>query len=177
VASIARDSDAGMVVIRHAGRSLLQSIFGGNLVQMAAELPCPLLLAKRSNPYKRLLVPFNGSLAGQRALEIAMDLSRHLDAEVSAVVVVEPSYLRGAESSTGQWENRMLKQVRELAHVHKIKVDEQVRHGNPVKEILSIADDYQLLVIGGDEDKAGLFSLDVAGVLADRARCSVLLVS
>lgn len=177
VTAVAQEGDAGIVVVPHKGSSLLHSIFGNELVEMAEKLPCPLLLAKLTDPYKSLLVPFNGSLAGQRALEIAMDLSRQLDATVSVVIVVEPAYLHGEESSTGQWEGQMLKQVRELSRVHKIKVDEQVRHGNPVKEILAIAGDYQLLVIGSDEEKTGLFSIDVADMLAGKAPCSVLLVS
>ena len=176
VASAAREGDAGIVVVSHTARSLLQSIFGNTLVEMAERLPCPVLLAKETVPYKRLLVPFNGSLAGQRALETAIDLSRQLDATISVVIVVEPAYLRGEESSGGQWESQMLKQVRELSLVHKIKVDEQVRHGNPVKEILALAGEYQLLVIGCDVGKTGLFFIDVADMLTGKAPCSVLLV-
>ncbi len=175
--SAAQQNDAGVVVVPYMGKSLLQSFFRNDFLEMARKLPCPLLLAKLTDPYERLLVPFNGSLTGQRALEIAMDLSRQLNATVSVVIVVEPSYLHGEPSSTLQWKRDMLKQVRQLSHVHKIKVEEIVRQGNPVKEILAVAADYQLLVVGGDEGEAGLFSINVAAMLIDKAPCSVLLVS
>jgi nucleotide-binding universal stress UspA family protein len=143
---------------------------------MAKKLSCPVLVAKFTDPYERLLVPFNGSLGSQRALEIALDLSQQLDATVGVVTVVEPSYLHGESSSTGQWERDMLKQVRELSHVYKKTVEEHVRHGNPVKEISAVAGDYQLLVMGHD-DPSAMFSVDSAGMIADKSPCSVLLVS
>lgn len=174
--SVARKNDAGLVVLSCKGRPFLRSFLGYDFKKMAKQLPCPLLIAKFTSPYERILVPFNGSLAGQRALEIAMDLGRQINAVVSAVIVVEPSYLHGRTSSNGQWENEMAKQVRELAHIHKTKVKEVVRHGNPVKEILNLAGEYQLLVMGSNAEDAGLFSVDVAGMLADQSTCSVMLV-
>jgi len=177
VVRAAGDNDAGLVVFPYKKQSFLRSFFGNAVMNLARGLPCPLLLAKLSDPYEQVLVPFNGSLAGQRALEIAMDLSRQLSATVSVVIVVEPSYLRGKSSTTGQWEQQMLKQVRELSRVHKIKVEELVRRGNPVKEIVAAAADYQLLILGVDDSRSGFFSIDVAGVIVDKAPCSVMLVS
>ncbi len=176
VTGIAEQSDAGLVVLPHLKVSRLRAMFGGPMTAMAHALPCPLLVPKLRDPYERLLVPFNGSLAAQRALEIALDLSQQLDAGVTVVIVVEPSFLRGESSATGGWEQEMLKQVRELSRVHKIKVAEVVRHGNPVKEILSVAVDYQLLVLGDSADRGGLFSIDVTAMITNQAPCSVLLV-
>mgnify|MGYP001056891670 CR=1 FL=1 len=176
VAGLAERSDAGLVVFPHRGMSRLRSFFAGAVTAMAHALPCPLLVPRLSDPYAHLLVPFNGSLAAQRALEIALDLSQQLDASVAVVIVVEPSYLRGESSATGGWEQKLLKQVRELSRVHKIKVEEMVRRGNPVKEILSVAVDYQLLVLGGNDSRSGFFSIDVMAMITNQAPCSVLLV-
>lgn len=176
VAGIADQSDAGLVVLPHRKVSRLRALFGGPTTAMAHALPCPLLAAKLSDPYERLLVPFNGSLAAQRALEIALDLSRQLDAAVTVVVVVEPSFLRGESSAAGGWEQEMLKQVGELSRVHKVKVQEVVRRGNPVKEILSLAADYQLLVLGPSAGRSGFFSIDAMAMITNQAPCSVLLV-
>jgi Trk K+ transport system NAD-binding subunit/nucleotide-binding universal stress UspA family protein len=176
VAGIADQSDAGLVVLPHRKVSRLRALFGGPTTTLAHVLPCPLLAAKLSNPYERLLVPFNGSLAAQRALEIALDLSRQLDAAVTVGIVVEPSFLRGESSATGGWEQEMLKQVRELSRVHKTKVEEVVRRGNPVKEILSLAAGYQLLVLGPSPGRGGFFSIDAMAMITNQAPCSVLLV-
>lgn len=174
--SVALENDTGLVVYPYAKQSFLRGLFGKDFMGLAKQLCCPLLLAKFTDPYERLLVPFNGSLAGQRALEIALDLSRQLDAEVGVAIVIEPAYLHGEPSSGDKWEENILKQVRELSHVHKIKVVEHVRHGNPVKETLALVADYQLLVIGLGGEESGFFSVDVAGMLGDKAPCSVLLI-
>ena len=177
VIGVAREKDAGIVVIPHRRQSYWRSFFSRQITDMSRTLPCPLLLAKQSAPYERLLVPFNGSLPAQRALEIAMDLSQQIDATVTAVMVVEPSFLRGEASATGTWEQRMRGQVRELARVHRISVEEIVVKGNPVKEIVAAAVDSQLLVLGGNKKRPGFFSVDVTGMIVDRAPCSVLLVA
>ena len=175
--TLAGEGDAGIAVCAHKRLSFWRAYFSRDVTTMARALACPLLLAKQSDPYERILVPFNGSLAAQRALEIAMDLARQLDAAVSVIIVVEPSFLRGESSASGRWEQEMLKQVRELARIHKIKIEERVRQGNPVKEIVGAATDCQLLVLGGAENRPGFLSVNVAGLIVDRAPCSVLLVS
>lgn len=175
--SVAAESDAGIVVFPCRQRSFWHSFLGRHETDMARRLPCPLLAAKRSDPYERILAPFNGSLAAQQALEIAMDLARQFEAALEVVIVVEPSFLRGESSASGQWERQMLKQVHELARIHKIKIEERVLRGNPVKEILKASVDCQLLVIGGDKKRPGLFSIDIEGMIVDRASCSVLLVA
>jgi nucleotide-binding universal stress UspA family protein len=130
-----------------------------------------------TDPYDHLMVPFNGSLACQRALEITMDLALQLDAEVSVIIVAEPSYLKGKPSGPDPWEQQMVQQVRELARVHDTRVQEIVRRGNPVKEIASAAADCQLLVLAGDDGQSGFFSLHTADMILNRVACSVLLVS
>jgi len=105
------------------------------------------------------------------------DLARQLDASIAAVFVVEPSYLRGESSTTGQWEQEMRHQVRELARINKVTIEELVRRGNPVREIVAAAADSQLLVIGMDEGRPGWFSIDVTAAVLNKAPCSVLLVT
>jgi trk system potassium uptake protein len=177
VTEVAGESDAGIVVLPYRKVSKLRALFGSPLTALARALPCPLLAAKLTDPYERLIVAFNGSLAAQRALEIAVDLARQLDASIAAVFVVEPSYLRGESSTTGQWEQEMRHQVRELARINKVTIEELVRRGNPVREIVAAAADSQLLVIGMDEGRPGWFSIDVTAAVLNKAPCSVLLVT
>lgn len=169
--------DAGIVVLPAKHQSFLRTFFKGGISALAGRLPCPLLSAKMTDPYDHLMVPFNGSLACQRALEITMDLAVQLEAEVSVIIVAEPSYLKGKPSGPDPWEQQMVQQVRELARVHDTRVQEIVRRGNPVKEIASAAADCQLLVLAGDDGHTGFFSLHTADMILNRVSCSVLLVS
>lgn len=172
-----RQGSPGVVIVPYTEKSFWKTLLGSDLVGMATKLPCPLLLSRNTDPYERLLVPFNGTPASERALEIAVDLSRQIDAAVSVVVVVEPSYLRGERASGGEWEKGVVQKVRELARVHEIAIDEQVRHGNPVKEIAAVSEEYQLMVIAHAEGENGLFSPSVANMIVRASRCSVLLVT
>lgn len=174
---LANEIEAGIVIIPHTQRSFPGTLMENPLIKLAASLPCPLLLSRFTDPYERLLVPFNRSLASQRALEIAMDLAAQLTAEVSVIIVVEPAYLRGDAAASGQWEQETLKQVRELSRVHKIEVQEIICKGNPVKEIAAAAIDFQLLVMGRQNGDTGFFSTGVPGMVVDRTPCSILLVS
>lgn len=177
VMEMTKKGDAGIVVLPYRKVSTLRALFGGPVAAWARTLPCPLLASKQSDPYERLIVPFNGSLAAQRSLEIAMDLARQLDADVTAVIVVEPSYLRGDSATIEKWEQEKLFQVRELSRINKVAIEEQVRRGNPVKEIVAAAAEGQLLVIGMDERPPGWFSIDVTAAMLNLSPCSVLLVS
>jgi Trk K+ transport system NAD-binding subunit/nucleotide-binding universal stress UspA family protein len=175
--AIAQKTDVGLVVLPYVEGSFLQLILGNEYVKTARKLPCPLLLAKFTEPYENILVPYNGSLGDQRALEIALDFSRQIGANVSVLIVQEPSYLQNESSFAEESESSILKQVRDLSRVYGATVKEHVRHGNPVKEILAVADEFQLLVMGADDKGSGLFSLDVEGMIVDKSSCSVLLVT
>ncbi|MEX1298420.1 MAG: NAD-binding protein [Desulfotignum sp.] len=173
----AAGKDAGIVVLPFKKHSLMRTVFRGGISALSARLPCPLLSAKMTDPYEHLMVPFNGSLACQRALEIAMDLALQLEAEISVIIVAEPSYLKGKSSGADPWEKQMVQQVRELARVHDTQVQEIVRRGNPVKEIAAAAADCQLLVLAGNDGHTGFFSIQTADIILNRVSCSVLLVS
>ncbi|MCF8075215.1 MAG: NAD-binding protein [Desulfotignum sp.] len=173
----AAGKDAGIVVLPAKNQSFLRTVFKGGISALAARLPCPLLSARMTDPYEHLMVPFNGSLACQRALEITMDLALQLEAEVSVIIVAEPSYLKGKPSGPDPWEQQMVQQVRDLARVHDTQVQEIVRRGNPVKEIAAAAADCQLLVLAGNDGHTGFFSIQTADMILNRVSCSVLLVS
>jgi nucleotide-binding universal stress UspA family protein len=173
----AAGKDAGIVILPFKKHSLAGTFFKGGISALAARLPCPLLSAKMTDPYEHLMVPFNGSLACQRALEITMDLALQLEAEVSVIIVAEPSYLKGKPSGPDPWEQQMVQQVRDLARVHDTQVQEIVRRGNPVKEIATAAADCQLLVLAGNDGHTGFFSIQTADMILNRVSCSVLLVS
>ncbi len=174
---LAREHDAGLVVVPPERPSWLRALLGGGLADLARRLPCPLLVARRDGLPERVLVPFAGDLASQRALEIAIDLSQQIDAAVTAIVVVEPEFLHGRDPGHRAWRELTLRQVRELAHVHKMRVAEEVREGNPIRQIVAATAGHDLLVVGCPRRRPSLLSVDVAGELAARAACSVLLAT
>lgn len=169
--------DAGVAVIPPMEPSLLKSLTKPVMIDLAHSISCPLLVAKSTKSYDRILAPFNGSEAGERALEVAIDLAQQFDARLAAVIVEEPEYLHGENTADDPWQERMLRRLRKIAHIHKVKIDEYLRKGNPVREILAIADQFNLIVIGSESREKELFSPNVGDLIVRKASCSVLIVT
>ncbi len=169
--------DAGTVVIPALEPSLLKSLTKPVTIDLAHSLACPLLVSKATKAYENILVPFNGTQAAERALAVAVDLAQQFEARLAVVIVEEPQYLHGQDADATPWPERMLRRVRDLAHIHKIKIDEHLRQGNPVREILAIADRFNLIVIGSENREKELFAPNVGDVLVRKAPCSVLIVT
>jgi nucleotide-binding universal stress UspA family protein len=93
------------------------------------------------------------------------------------VIVEEPEYLHGENTADDPWQERMLRRLRKIAHIHKVKIDEYLRKGNPVREILAIADQFNLIVIGSESREKELFSPNVGDLIVRKASCSVLIVT
>ena len=166
--------DCGLVVLGHFKPSFLKSLTKPALISFAYSLPCPLLLARHTQPYEKILVPFNGKPKAELALEVAIDVAKQLQAEVSVVVVEEPEFIRGPEGE--HWVESVLDRARDIAHITKIDLNEITRRGNPVKEVVEAAADFNLMVIGSTSKEKALFAPHVGELLAQEAPCSVLIV-
>lgn len=145
------------------------------LVALAHRLASPLLVSRRSTPYRRLLVPCSGTQSTGLALEIAIDLAQQVGATVDAVVVTDPLAHQGCGSS--EWGEKALGQARQIGQLHSFAVGEVRVEGNPVHEITALAKDYNLLVLGSTIRNASLLRPHVGEQLVQRASCSVLVVT
>ncbi len=179
VKALCEDMSIGLVAMPSVESGFFETLGKAPLMELAHSLPCPLLLLKGRSAYRRLLVPCNGTPRAELALEIGMDLGKQLSAQVDVVVVREPGFLHGDrdDDQDGDWVERSLARARELSHVHKVKLGEFEREGNPVHEVVALATDYDLLVLGSTRREAGLFSPHVGEHLARKAPCSVLVVT
>lgn len=165
----------GLVVIDPFKSSFFKFLAKPVLISLAHALPCPLLIARHSHPYEHILVPFNGTPKAELALEVAVDLARQLRAEISVVIVEEPEFIHSDQSQ--DWLGTLLRRVREIAHIHKMEFKEIPRKGNPVREIVNLAKDYNLMVMGSATKDRSIFRPHVGELLAQQAPCSVLIVA
>jgi Trk K+ transport system NAD-binding subunit/nucleotide-binding universal stress UspA family protein len=177
VQDLCAQENVGLVVLPPRKESFFRTLTRPTLTALAHSLPAPLLVARGSFPYGRLLVPFNGTEPAQRSLDVALDLARQLKAAVTVVVVREPGFVHGDEERAREdWHQQVLARARDAAHVHKVQLHEEVREGNPVHEILELADDHDLMVLANPQKDKELFTPNVGEELAAQAPCSVLLV-
>lgn len=165
----------GLVVIDPFKSSFFGFLPKPVLVSLAHALPCPLLIARHSHPYEQILVPFNGTPKAVLGLEVAVDLARQLGAEISVVVVEEPEFIH-TEPSRERLDS-IWRRVREIAHIHKVELKAIQRNGNPVREIVALAKEYNLIVMGSATKERNIFRPHVGELLAQQAPCSVLIVA
>ncbi len=165
----------GLVALPPIRESFFKQFFSPQLVGLAHELDCPVLLMRYTAPWERILVPFNGTPRAEKALGVAVDIARQLGSEVSVVVVEQPDFLNDPEER--ELHAAALSRLRELGHIHKTQFGEIRRKGNPVREIVPLTKDYDLLVLGSTNNKGSLLTPNVGELLAQRAMCSVLLVA
>jgi len=175
VKTLCRKDQIGLVVMRPLGRSFLKSLSRPETIALAHELACPLLIARNSTPYDRILVPFNGTPMAALALETAVGLAEQTGALVDAAVVQEPDFIHG--ESRESWSDKTFKKVRETSHIHKVKIGEIECRGNPVKEITALAEGYQLMVVGSTNPQKELLTPHVGELLVERTPCSVLILA
>ena len=105
--------------------------------------------------YETILVPTDGSGPANRAVEHAIELADHYDAELHAMYVVDTARygdpaLSSAELVLTDLEeegNEMLEEVVERGQKEGIGVTTVVCHGHPHDEIVAYADDVDADVI------------------------------
>ena len=166
----------GIAVLSNLETSLVQSLTQPTLISLAHLLPCPVLISKGSTPYKRILVPFNGTPQSELALESAMDLARQTRSKVAVALVREPDFLHSS-SEEKDWVQKNLNRAWELAHIHKAKLEEVVREGNPVKQLVHLAKDYDLMVVGSRQKEKRFFTPHVGELLVRQSPCSALIIT
>ncbi|MBT8407005.1 MAG: NAD-binding protein, partial [Deltaproteobacteria bacterium] len=143
---IGSQENYGVVVVHPFEASFFVSLAKPTLISLAHSISCPLLVARQTHPYKRILVPFNATDKAELALGVAVDLARQSEAEVAVAVVEEPEFIRGVQEE--EWTESVVNRVRELAHIHKFEFEEIIKKGNPVKEVVALAKDFNLIVMG-----------------------------
>jgi trk system potassium uptake protein TrkA len=172
---IGSQENYGVMVLQPFEASFLVSLAKATLISLAHSISCPLLVARQSHPYARILVPFNATNKAEVALGVAVDLAHQFGAEVAVAVVEEPEFIRGVEDE--EWAESVSKRVRELAHIHKFDFEIIIKKGNPVKEVVALAKDFNLMVMGSTTREKGLFSPHVGERMAQDVSCSVLIIA
>lgn len=175
VRAACRESNYGLVLIPPLESGMLQALARPAYVTLARELERPLLVARSTVPYQRVLVPFSGTAMSELALEIAVDAAAQLGASLSAIVVEQPDFLTGDEE--GSWRDKAVARLNELRHIHKAEIEILERRGNPVREVLAAAQDFDLLVVGSTNRDRGLLTPNIGERLVRGAPCTVLLAA
>jgi Trk K+ transport system NAD-binding subunit/nucleotide-binding universal stress UspA family protein len=139
-------------------------------------LPCPVLLAAGSHPYRRILLPVTDSEGSILSADLAIDIARQLDLPITAILVTPPSFITGHEAAEEQ--KRAMKTAVDMASLYHMRIEQIHREGNPVSEISQIAGEGDLLIASHRAGRrASFFNPDTSMLIINGAPCSVLALS
>jgi nucleotide-binding universal stress UspA family protein len=159
IVDYARDCD--LVVMPTHGREGLSRHFLGSVTErVVRRAPEPVIAARAREderlrfPYERLLVATDGSEAAAHAARHGLDLAAALDAEVTALSVVDDTAGRAVRDLLGEDRERTASEacaaVAADGAERGVEVTERVVHGAPAEEVVAAVDstDADLVVVG-----------------------------
>ncbi len=166
----------GCVVLSHRPLMPIQNFLGiPTVIALAHRLACPMLVSRKTYPYKHILVPYSMTRSSAMALELAIDLAKQLEAKVDVAVVEHP--LSSGGNGTREWVDQAFSQARDIGKLHHFALGERRLRGNVVKELSEITSEYDLLVLGSTTRSISLLRPHVGEQLLKKGHCSTLVVT
>lgn len=140
---------------------------------------CPVILARGSFPYERLIVPALADIDFQHQISKAVEIAHTINSQIWASAI-KPSQYLASEEDTARFEE-VKKIVSNAGFVHRKKIDTRILEGNPIHEVEKILPEYNLLVLGTKGwSRRGflqtLFSPDIVSRVMARSGISCLLL-
>ncbi len=148
----------------------------GPMGQLLDRARSPLLLARGSAPYERILVPVTDTPTSWRGLELAVDIARTTGARITALHASQPRFIGG---SVGAERTRMVEDsARQIARLYKLEFDVVVEEDNPIRSAVRLAADHDLVVAARNlRQKDTYFRPDIGLRIALAAPCSTVLLT
>lgn len=170
--------DCGAVILarRAPGRLERVGLARPSFAKLLESLPCPVLIAGGSHPYRRIVLPVADDKGSLLAAELAIDLSRQLEIPIAALTVSAPTFVTGEEAAQKQKE--ALGKIGEMAALYHLSIERTEARGNPVREIRRGTGPGDLLVVGHRaRRRTSFFNPDTSLLIANGCSCSALVLS
>ncbi len=167
----------GLVVTRSESRPWFSRVVGhhGHDAHICDRVVRPVLFARGSFPYKRILLPVSYSELNIPAAEVALDLTRQMEASLTAMNVDHPKFISGLEDADVHEE---VVPIRRLCELYEVELEYRHAWGNPVRHLVAQAAEHDLVVVARwQRSPDSFFNPDVALRVARHAPCSVLVLT
>jgi nucleotide-binding universal stress UspA family protein len=167
----------GVVVTRPGQRPFHHRLLGirGRDAELCDRLRVPVLFARGSFPYRKILLPVSGSDLDISSAEMAIDMTRQLGASLTAVNVDLPRYISGLSEEAIHEE---VVPIRRLCELYEVPLTYHHHEGNPIQHILTEAEQHDLVVVARWFHRQDtFFKPDVGLRIARKARCSVVVLT
>lgn len=174
ISEVIAGESIGLVVLPTPPADKMGRFKAARLLRRALTWDRPVLFARGTEPYHRIVAPARQTPSGLAAARAAIDLAGDGRAAVTGVAVVSPAFVTGSDDRDDAV--MALARMREEAAVLDVPVRRLLRQGNPVRVIESATNGADLLVLGTPVRPPTLFTPGIVGHLLQRVETSVLLV-
>ncbi len=193
IVDTAREKKADLIALGTYGRKGLKRLLMGSVTsQVILNAPCDVLVVKNAGAgstgtFGSLLVPFDGSVSSQKALDRACELSKSDGSEVSVLYVI-PRYEEmmdffktdSIKKSLYQEAEKIAEGAKKIAASRKVSIKAVVQEGHASEKIVEMAGTFKNdLIVMGTHGWRGV-NRAILGSTAERiianANCPVLVV-
>lgn len=193
IVEIALEKKADLIMLGTYGRRGFKRLLMGSVTsQVVVNSPVDVLVVKKpctecTGEYKSILVPFDGSPSGQKALERACHLSKIDNAEVNILYVI-PRYEEMVEffksssikTSLLQEAQKIIDTAKGIASKLGVSVKDEIQEGNAAEKIVEASKKLEHgLIVMGSYGYTGV-NKAIIGSTAERvitnAACPILVV-
>jgi len=174
LASVIREESVGVIGLPAPQPGLFGRMRAVRALRLAARLGLPVLFSRGTHPYQQLVAPARDSAAGSAAARAAIDVAAYGKGEVTGAAVVTPMFLTGTDGRDTAL--RSLTRLREEAAVQGVTVHRKLRQGNPIRVMLEMAAESNLIVLGLPARTPTMVRPGIVGHLLSRASVSVLTI-
>ena len=167
---ILKDENFGLIVLPNNFKEF-PLFFGVKTlpILIAEETYSPVMIARGTTPVKRILVPVSGSFSGFRALEIGIELSIMLNANLTALYV--------SMSDNDKKVQFLRERVTRFSNLYKLPIEFKVLHGNPINQFTKESKNYDLTIVGARKGrKTNWFNPYPPYHMIHRSYCSSILI-
>lgn len=163
----------GLVVTAKRRRGLFDRLLGrgGWPATLCNSLQCPVLFAAGRTDYSRVVLPLLPGITDLRLADAAIDLARMLELPLVTVRVLLPEFLEARDRGT----DLVAAEIARRSRLYGLRSEEVTLEGNPVYELIRLAQPSDLLVVARRRSSRDSFtSADVAlRLLAASGSCLV----
>ncbi|HMU39597.1 MAG TPA: TrkA C-terminal domain-containing protein [Pseudomonadota bacterium] len=163
----------GLVMCEPASQTFSEKILGrgGFLSRLCNELECPILVSHGIQAYRRIVIGLVPHVHDLRLADTAIDLVRLLSIPLVLLRVRSPKEIEAPDPEI----EKIAMEIERRTRLYGLKAETQTLEGNPVRELLRITTETDLLLVGRKRTLRDSFtSPDVALRVAREAHCSIL---
>jgi Trk K+ transport system NAD-binding subunit len=172
---ICRQESIGVLVLSPPRPGpLVGKLRAQKLVQLSRRLEIPVLIARGTYPYKRILVPARQTLSAVAAERAAIDLARTMQADLTGMAIIDPIFIAG--EGEPEEARKAIGWLRQEAAMQQVSVKGKIQRGNPVRSFLGEGDSVDLMVLGAGKGFGRPFEYAITTHIAYWSQRSLLLV-